>query len=123
MDVNSTIEGSSSSQPTFGPEYWTSRRAQWLTAPSVAEGENARPVRGENQHRLIELMNEPGAQESDEVWSSGLDKVWKNLVNGTKLKKPLPLSTAVCIISTVYLFLTVMLIRCADQNPPIGLAA
>ena len=110
MDVNSTIEGSSSAQIAFGPEFWASRRTQWLTPPSVVEGGNARPIRGENQHRLIELMNEPGAQESDEVWSSGLDKVWKNLVNGTKLKKPLPLSTAVCMTSTVTLLLTTVLI-------------
>lgn len=42
-------------------------------------------------------MSTPGADESLDVWRSGVDKAWKSLVSGAVQKTPLPLPTAVSI--------------------------
>jgi len=88
--------------PTMGSSYWEQRRAQWIsgtgpyeiTGPSPARAEaSAHP--GSSRAKLENLLATPGAEESEELWRSYLGNIHKNLVEGTRLRKPLKLSLVV----------------------------
>ena len=78
--------------PPPGVDHFAARRAMWWTPgsspPSPTE---PNPSRG----RLETLLAEPGALEDDKVWDAGLDRVWRGLTGGTKLKHRLPLALVV----------------------------
>jgi hypothetical protein len=100
-----------------GPAFWAARRLAWRTSPdgrdldailaerrratATSNGSNgaaaAAAAAQDAQSRLVTILDEPGAEEDDRVWESGLDQVWQGLVTGVRLKRPLPLPTAVSI--------------------------
>ena len=45
--------------------------------------------------KLEEVLNRPGALQSEEIWKAGIEKVWKGLVGGGRLKKRLPMGIVV----------------------------
>jgi len=47
--------------------------------------------------KLEEILNRPGAVESEEIWKGGIEKVWKGLVGGGRLKRRLPMGIVVRI--------------------------
>ena len=58
------------------------------------------------------MLDEPGALERPDVWEAGLNKVWKGLVEGGRLKKFLPLRAVVCLpfpLVSLFLFLSTLL--------------
>jgi hypothetical protein len=55
------------------------------------------------------LLDEPGALERPDVWDAGLNRVWKGLVEGGRLKHFLPLRAVVCLPFTRILFLITLL--------------
>lgn len=84
--------------PPPGPDHFAARRALWLkpTATSrLGQAPSTSCVRLEN------LLEEPGALERPAVWDAGLNKVWRGLVGGGRLKSFLPLRVVVWILSYV----------------------
>lgn len=84
---------SRASLPPPGPSYYAARRALWLTP---IPGLPLPPVPSTSRDRLEQLLNVPGAVENEEVWRAGVEKVWKGLVAGGRLKRRLPMNIVVC---------------------------
>lgn len=83
--------------PEPGPEYFEARRALWHLPSPQYEGDN-RTI-PPNRRRLEDILQKyDGKLDEDEVWHSGLDKVWKGLVTGARLKTKMPLRYLVCIV-------------------------
>ncbi len=55
------------------------------------------------------MLDEPGALERPDVWDAGLNRVWKGLVEGGRLKNFLPLRAVVCLPFPRILFLITLL--------------
>ena len=81
------------SLPPPGPAHYAARRALWLASTS---GAPSPPIPSTSRQRLEQLLSMPGAVESEEVWKAGVEKVWKGLVAGGKLKRRLPMNLVVC---------------------------
>ena len=78
--------------PPPGAAHFAARRAIWWTpGSSPPSSTETNPSRG----RLETLLAEPGALEDDKVWDAGLDRVWRGLTGGVKLKHRLPLALVV----------------------------
>lgn len=45
----------------------------------------------------------PGAVDNDQAWKDGIEKVWKGLVNGGRLKRSLPLTLVIKVIHAGWL--------------------
>lgn len=79
--------------PPPGADHFAARRALWWaqgsSPPSPTEPNPSR-------RRLETLLAEPAALEDDRVWDAGLDRVWRGLTGGAKLKHRLPLALVVC---------------------------
>lgn len=97
--------------PPPGPAHYAARRALWLTPTKVP---NRSPPSSSRQ-RLEHLLSEKDAVNSEEAWKNGIEKVWKGLVNGGRLKRSLPLSLVIKVIHAGWL-------RDPDTWPP-GAAA
>lgn len=78
--------------PSPGPSYYAARRALWLAPTSEAP---LPPVPSPSRQRLEHLLSIPGAVENDVVWKSGVEKVWRGLVSGGRLKRRLPMNLVV----------------------------
>ncbi|KIM90967.1 hypothetical protein PILCRDRAFT_25393, partial [Piloderma croceum F 1598] len=81
--------------PPPGPAHYTARRALWLAPVPEAP---LPPVPSTSRQRLEHLLSMPGAVESEEVWKSGVEKVWKGLVAGGRLKRRLPMNLVIKIL-------------------------
>jgi len=77
--------------PPSGPAHYAARRALWLT-PTKAPRHS--PPSSSRQ-RLEHILSQQGAVTSENAWRDGIEKVWKGLVNGGRLKRSLPLSLVV----------------------------
>jgi hypothetical protein len=64
-----------------------------------------------SRQKLESLLNSPGAVCDDVVWRSGVEKVWKGLAAGGRLKRRLPLNLVIRIIHSAWL-------RDPDTWPP-----
>jgi hypothetical protein len=78
--------------PPPGPAYYAARRVLWLTPsrPLIRPREPS-----SSRQRLENLLNPPGAVCDEGVWKSGVEKVWKGLTAGGRLKRRLPLNLVV----------------------------
>ncbi|KAI0082473.1 hypothetical protein K474DRAFT_1655248 [Panus rudis PR-1116 ss-1] len=92
--------------PEPGPAYFDARRALWKTAnphptPKAPEFPDSTAT---SRRRLDTLLADPTIDlESDQVWYGqgslgGLDKVWKSLSNGSRLKRRLPLPSLIRLL-------------------------
>ena len=84
---------STAALPPPGPAHYLARRALWL-APTPEPP--LPPVPSTSRQRLEQLLSIPGAVENEEVWKAGVEKVWKGLVAGGRLKRRLPMNLVVC---------------------------
>lgn len=78
--------------PPPGPEYFAARRALWLEPienPSYPTEPNL------SRRRLESLLATPDALENEVVWQTGVDRVWRGLLGGARLKQRLPLALVV----------------------------
>jgi hypothetical protein len=82
--------------PPSGPAHYAARRALWLTPTKV----HHRSSPSSSRQRLEQLLSEPGAVNNEQVWKDGIEKVWKGLVNGGRLKRSLPLALVVSSMSS-----------------------
>ncbi len=80
--------------PPPGPSHYIARREIWLTHRALPRG-RAEP--STSRQRLEDLLNRPGAVANEGVWKSGVEKVWKGLSAGGRLKRPLPMNLIVSI--------------------------
>lgn len=73
--------------PEPGPAHFAARQRLWRVP--IPHASNARA-----QHPVFErfLMRRGGRIDSDETWRAGLDKVWKGIMSGAKLKQNMPLN-------------------------------
>ncbi|KZT72506.1 hypothetical protein DAEQUDRAFT_808963 [Daedalea quercina L-15889] len=85
----------STQMPPPGPAYFLARRALWWES----SGNSPQQEHASTSHRKLEdLLNGQDAHESDEAWRAGLGKVYRALVSGARMKKPMPLRMVVKII-------------------------
>ena len=78
--------------PPPGPEHFAARRALWLVpGPNPSLQTEANSAR----RRLEKLLATPQALEDDVVWQAGVDRVWRGLINGARLRNRLPLALVV----------------------------
>ncbi|KAI0751580.1 hypothetical protein C8Q80DRAFT_1098039 [Daedaleopsis nitida] len=81
--------------PPPGPDHFAARRALWWApSPNPPAPAEANPSR----RRLEALLSSPGAIEDDQVWEVGVDRVWRGLIGGAKLKHRLPLALILKIL-------------------------
>ncbi|KAF7792905.1 hypothetical protein EIP86_004007 [Pleurotus ostreatoroseus] len=78
--------------PPSGPAHFAARRALWRRPISFP------PPRTEQSAKLRELLDQEGAVDSDEVWNNGLDKIWKGVTSGERLKRRLPMRYLIKIL-------------------------
>ncbi|KAF8969452.1 hypothetical protein BDZ97DRAFT_245240 [Flammula alnicola] len=97
--------------PEPGPDYYTARRRLWLTPRVNPVTPLAHPPA---RQKLEDLFNQPGAIYSPEAWNNGLEKVWKGLSSGGKLKYSLPMAIIIKIIHAAWL---------RDKTWPVGMEA
>ena len=81
----------SSDLPPPGPDHYAARRALWWSSP--LNKEDPRPAN--IPPRLAAFLNQEGALENDQLWKNGLEKLWKVLMSGNRLKTSIPLHLAV----------------------------
>jgi hypothetical protein len=82
--------------PPPGPEYYTARRRLWLK-PSWNSTPRPRPRHSNSRQKLEAILNQTNVLYDDSAWKK-LDKVWKNLSNGTRLSENLPMNFIVCFL-------------------------
>ncbi|KAG1783130.1 hypothetical protein EV702DRAFT_929508, partial [Suillus placidus] len=85
--------------PPSGPAHYAARRALWLTPTKV----HHRSPPSSSRQRLEQLLSVPGAVDNDQAWKDGIEKVWKGLVNGGRLKRSLPLTLVIKVIHAGWL--------------------
>lgn len=85
--------------PPPGPAHYAVRRALWLTPTKAPEHAPSSPSR----LRLEQLLSQPGAARSDEAWKGGIQKVWKGLVGGGRLRRRLPMNLVIQVIHAGWL--------------------
>jgi hypothetical protein len=95
--------------PPPGPAYYAARRALWLTPLPSSQARSLEP--SSSRQKLENLLNSPGAACDDVVWKGGVEKVWKGLAAGGRLKRRLPLNLIIQIIHSAWL-------RDPDTWPP-----
>lgn len=83
----------SSDLPPPGPDHFAARRALWLAPRSSSPPRTPEP--STSRRRLQEVLSSPGAERSDQVWHGGVEKVWKGLSAGGRLKRRLPMNLIV----------------------------
>ncbi|KAK7695736.1 hypothetical protein QCA50_000372 [Cerrena zonata] len=83
--------------PEPGPAYFEARRALWHTpSPHIERGPRITPP---NRRKLEDILQKfDGKLDEDEVWFNGLDKVWKGLITGARLRTSLSLRYLIQIL-------------------------
>jgi hypothetical protein len=82
--------------PPPGPSHYDARRSLWLTPQTHRQAQrDSEP--SAMRVKLEQMLSQPGAVDSDEVWNGGINKVWTALLAGAKLKKRLPMEIVVCV--------------------------
>ncbi|KAJ6598895.1 hypothetical protein DFH09DRAFT_17957 [Mycena vulgaris] len=100
----------SSSEPLSGVDFYNARRARWLT-PTLPP----RPPESSSSRRKLEqVLSAPDALTSDDVWFGSVEKIWKGLGAGGRLKRRLPMRLVIKIIHSAWL---------RDQTWPAGATA
>ncbi|KAJ7068458.1 hypothetical protein C8F01DRAFT_1118253 [Mycena amicta] len=84
-----------------GVDLYNARRARWLTPPSPSE---PRPADSDSlslsRRRLEQVLNGPL---TDEVWFGNIQKIWKGLAVGGRLKKRLPMRLVVKLVHAAWI--------------------
>ncbi|KAJ7094596.1 hypothetical protein B0H15DRAFT_830141 [Mycena belliarum] len=97
-------------QPVDGPDFYNARRARWLT-PTVPP---RTPEPSSSRRKLEQVLSTPDAVSSDDVWFGSVEKIWKGLGAGGRLKRRLPMSLVIKIVHSAWL---------RDQTWPQGAVA
>ncbi|KAJ7284002.1 hypothetical protein C8J57DRAFT_1498987 [Mycena rebaudengoi] len=86
---------------TSGPEFYQARRARWLAPnPELPP----RPHEHSSSRRKLEqVLSAPDAVNNDDVWFGSIEKIWKGLGAGGRLKRRLPMYLVIKIIHSAWL--------------------
>ncbi|KAJ3778946.1 hypothetical protein FB446DRAFT_711587 [Lentinula raphanica] len=90
--------------PPPGPSYYVARRALWLRCPPDTNATARESSPSVSRNKLENLLSTPAAIYDDEIWESGIHKVWKGLSAGASLKRRLPLNLVVRAPQTSTIF-------------------
>ncbi|KAK7061910.1 hypothetical protein R3P38DRAFT_3251280 [Favolaschia claudopus] len=93
--IDSPSSSSSDSPALTGVDFYNARRAKWLT-PTVPP---RAPEPSSSRRKLEQVLSAPDALTSDEVWFGSVEKIWKGLGAGGRLKRRLPMRLVVCFIA------------------------
>ncbi|KAH8830365.1 hypothetical protein DL96DRAFT_1592612 [Flagelloscypha sp. PMI_526] len=94
-----------------GPDYYAARRALWLSPnPAIARARPQDEPESTSRRQLNYLLSQPL---TDDIWRA-LEKVWKGLAGGGRLKRRLPLSMVIKIIHAAWM---------QDNTWPVGRVA
>lgn len=96
--------------PDSGPAHFEARRALWRKASSLP------PARTEQPAKLVELLEQDGPLDGDGAWNRGVDRIWKGVTGGGRLKRRLPMRYLVRT-SSLLAISPADLILCSDQGP------
>ncbi|KAJ7178972.1 hypothetical protein C8R46DRAFT_619972 [Mycena filopes] len=107
---SSSSSADSTTPPLSGVDLYNARRALWLT-PTVPP---RAPDPSSSRRKLEQVLSTPDALTSDEVWFGSVEKIWKGLGAGGRLKRRLPMTLVIKIIHSAWL---------RDQTWPVGAAA
>ncbi|EAU84386.2 hypothetical protein CC1G_01382 [Coprinopsis cinerea okayama7 len=89
-----------SNLPAPGPDHYNARRRLWLKpgwSPSQKPPKAASPSR----QKLEAVLNNPNMLQDIQCWRK-LDRVWKNLSNGSSLNESLPMSMIIRIVHAAW---------------------
>ncbi|KIM68859.1 hypothetical protein SCLCIDRAFT_1209068 [Scleroderma citrinum Foug A] len=98
-DLNQPSYLVNSNLPPPGLAHYAARRTLWLTPTKVPEHSPS----SSSRLRLEQLLSQPGAVHSDEAWKDGVEKVWKGLVGGGRLRRRLPMNLVIKVIHAGWL--------------------
>lgn len=101
------------SLPPPGPSHYAARRQLWLAKTSAS---SPPPVPSTSRQRLEQLLSIPGAATNEEVWKSGVERVWKGLVTGGRLKRRLPMTLVVRVVYSIPCALSLTCFTLKDQD-------
>ncbi|GJE85001.1 hypothetical protein PsYK624_010780 [Phanerochaete sordida] len=82
--------------PEPGPAYFAARQALWRTVPGAQSSQPTTAPR--RSKKLQSILQADGPLDTEKYWSAGLEKVWKGLIGGQKLKERLPLRDLIKIL-------------------------
>ncbi|KAH7914409.1 hypothetical protein BJ138DRAFT_1143959 [Hygrophoropsis aurantiaca] len=85
--------------PPPGPEHYAARRALWLTPTKLPQ----RSSQSSSRQRLEHLLHSSNAVYSEAAWKGGVDKVWKGLIGGGRLKRRLPMALVLKVVHAGWL--------------------
>jgi hypothetical protein len=77
--------------PEPGPDYFAVRQQLWRTPHG--SGPKSSPKRS---RKLQVLLQRDGPLDKQQDWDAGLDKIWKGIIGGQKLRERIPLRDLVC---------------------------
>ncbi|RDB22551.1 hypothetical protein Hypma_010013 [Hypsizygus marmoreus] len=100
--------------PPPGPEFYAARRKLWLTPRSDVQPRASPQGQSTSRQRLEQLLSTPNAVQNDYVWNNGVEKVYKNLSAGGRLKRRLPMALIIKILHAAWL---------RDDTWPVGAVA
>jgi hypothetical protein len=100
------------SLPPPGPSYYAARRNLWLTPRS---SQTRFQETSTSRQRLETLLNRPGAVADEGVWKGGVERVWKGLAAGGRLKRRLPFNIVVCKLLTDCPFVCIHQCSCTQD--------
>lgn len=76
------------SLPEPGPAYFAARREIWTTSRS---SQSAQPRQPSKRSQKFQAMLQSEDPLDDVYWNAGLDKIWKGLISGQRVREPLAL--------------------------------
>ncbi|KAF7301832.1 hypothetical protein MIND_00749000 [Mycena indigotica] len=89
--------------PLSGVELYNARRARWLTPPATPPTPAEPTPSSTSRRRLEQVLNAPDALTNDDVWYGNIEKIWKGLSAGGRLKRRLPMQLVVKIVHAAWL--------------------
>ncbi|KAJ3576179.1 hypothetical protein NP233_g609 [Leucocoprinus birnbaumii] len=89
---------SSYHMPPPGPKYFEARRQLWLMPRPDRDRKKARSPESSAYKKLVEILQMPDAVYSDSCWKRGVERAWKGLSKGERLKHRLPLGLAIKVL-------------------------
>ncbi|KAK7054218.1 hypothetical protein R3P38DRAFT_3343690 [Favolaschia claudopus] len=92
--IDSPSSSHSDSPALTGVDFYNARRAKWLT-PTVPP---RAPEPSSSRRKLEQVLSAPDALTSDEVWFGSVEKIWKGLGAGGRLKRRLPMRLVIKIV-------------------------
>lgn len=84
--------------PEPGPAFFAARQALWRV-PCATQPSNSRPEPRRSK-KLQAILQTDGPLDKQEYWDAGLERIWKSLIGGQRVKERLPLRDTVRFLSS-----------------------